>query len=162
MSETLTGQESIVRMVKAYYKTLMRIAFTYVKNAADAEDIVQDVFLSVYTNMPDFESPEHEKAWLIRCTINRCKNHLCTAWLKHTEPMDENLSYLPQEENEVLSAVMQLPEKYRIVIHLHYYEKYTIDEIAKLTGCKPAAVNSRLARARERLKSQLKGGFDSE
>lgn len=157
MNEVLSSQAA--RLIDTYYDTLMRIAFTYVKNMDDAEDVVQDVFLNFYTHSPDFESSEHEKAWLIRCTINRSKNHLRSAFFRHTAPMDENLSYLPPEENTVLAAVMRLPENYRSVIYLHYFEKYTLREIAGLIGKKPATVGTWLARARDQLKTALEGDF---
>lgn len=81
-----------------------------------------------------------------------------SAWLRKRAPLDETLSYLPSEESEVLSAILQLPENYRTTLHLHYYEKYTIEEIASILGRKPATVGTWLTRGRERLRTALEGG----
>ncbi len=158
MQETVTDRDALRRQIGRYSGTLLRVAFAYVKNTADAEDIVQDVFLTLFANPPEFADEEHEKAWLIRCTINRSKNVMKSAWLRKRAPLDETLSYLPSEESEVLSAILQLPENYRTTLHLHYYEKYTIEEIASILGRKPATVGTWLTRGRERLRTALEGG----
>ena len=155
---TLAGQETITRLISAHYYSLLRLAFAYTGNEAEAEDVVQDVFLSLVSREVSFESEAHEKAWLIRCTINRSKNVMKSAWLRKRAPLDETLSYLPSEESEVLSAILQLPENYRTTLHLHYYEKYTIEEIASILGRKPATVGTWLTRGRERLRTALEGG----
>ncbi len=155
---TLAGQETITRLISAHYYSLLRLAFAYTGNEAEAEDVVQDVFLSLVSREVSFESEAHEKAWLIRCTVNRSKNVMKSAWLRKRAPLDETLSYLPSEESEVLSAILQLPENYRTTLHLHYYEKYTIEEIASILGRKPATVGTWLTRGRERLRTALEGG----
>lgn len=152
--------EYIQYVLEKYSKMLIKLAFTYVKNMPDAEDITQDVFVSLMKRGYGFESEEHEKAWLLRVTINNCKNYLKSSWKKLNVPLDEDISYLPKEDSEVLNLVLNLPDKYRAVIHLHYYENYSINEIAKLLRRKPATIGTWLDRGRKLLKSNLIGGFE--
>ena len=110
--------------------------------------------MSYIKTAPVFESDEHERSWLLRVTINKCKDSLKSAWRRN--PVEVIwCAPPPQESIELLSAVMSLPEKYRIPIHLFYYEDMTIEEIARLTRQKPATVGTRLARARKLLKENL-------
>jgi len=155
------GAERIRRVVAKYSKSLTRLAFTYLRNAHDVEDVAQEVFLAYLQNAPAFISEEHEKAWLIRVTINRCKNQLKSGWFRARRLLPEDLSYLMEEESELLRAVMALPEKYRLPIHLHYYEGYAIKEIAQVLGNKPATIGTRLARGRDLLKARMGGIFDA-
>jgi RNA polymerase sigma factor, sigma-70 family len=154
--------EYIQRVLEQYSVLLIKLAFTYVKSVADAEDITQEVLISLMKRGIPFDSEEHEKAWLIRVTINKCKNHLKSAWLKWNVPLPEDLSYLPKEESEVLSQLLKLPTKYRSVLHLFYYENYSMEEIAKILGRKPATIGTWLSRGRNLLKAELTGGFDHE
>lgn len=154
--------EYIQHVLDKYSVMLIKLAFTYVKNTADAEDITQDVFVNLMKRKEGFESEEHEKAWLLRVTINHCKNHLKSPWNKRNVPLDEEISYMPKEDSDVLSLVLNLPSKYRTVIHLHYYENYSINEIADLLRKKPATVGTWLARGRNLLKAKLIGGFGYE
>ncbi|WP_219834619.1 RNA polymerase sigma factor [Paenibacillus sp. R14(2021)] len=149
--------ESVRRALDQYSHSLIKIAFAYLKNIADAEEVTQEVFLAYLQKHPIFNSSEHEKAWLIRTTINKSKNMLKTGWFKSRNPVPEDLSYLPQEENEVLQAVLALDKKYRIPIHLHYYEGYSIQEIAAILQAKPATVGTWLARGRFILKEKIGG-----
>ena len=153
---------AFAELLQKYSAMVVRIAFSNVKNMDDAQDIAQDVFMSLLTKRPQFESTEHEKAWLIRVTINRSKNHVKSFWNRRTEGLTEDISYLPPEENGVMTAVLALPQNYRNVIHLYYYEGYSINEIAELLHKKPATVGTWLARGRAALKVALKGGFDDE
>ncbi|MFC4301923.1 RNA polymerase sigma factor [Cohnella boryungensis] len=153
--------ESVRRALDLYSQSLIKIAFTYLKNIADAEEVTQEVFVAYLQKRPVFESSEHEKAWLIRTTINKSKNMLKTGWFKSRNPVPEDLSYLPKEESEVLQAVLALDKKYRIPIHLHYYEGYSIQEIAVIMQAKPATVGTWLARGRLLLKEKI-GGLDNE
>ncbi|WP_235847437.1 sigma-70 family RNA polymerase sigma factor [Intestinibacillus massiliensis] len=141
--------------VARYGENLLRLAFTYTRNMADAQDAVQDVFVSLLTRAPAFADEGHRRAWLIRATINRCKNLLRSAWFRKTVPLPDDLGYLPPEQDAVLSAVLALPEKYRAAIHLYYYEDCSIREIAALLGKKPATVGTLLARGRTLLKGVL-------
>ncbi len=142
---------------------VLRAAFGMVKNRQDAEDIAQEVFLTLVKKSPAFESLEHQKAWLLRATINRCKSHLTSAWMRHRSDLEDTLpACLTHEENIVLDAVFQLPLKYRQVVYLHYIEGYTAAEIGSLMNMNPNTVLSRLARARGKLKEMLKGEFADE
>lgn len=147
--------------VHKYSKTVVKTAFSYLKNTADAEDIMQEVFLSLMQKQSEFKSEEHLKAWLIRVTINKCKNHLKSSWFKSNNPIPEDIPYLTQEQNELLTAVLSLNIKYRIPIHLFYYEGYSIKEIAEILDERVATIGTRLARGRKILKNKI-GGLEDE
>jgi len=146
--------------VLAHMQSIVRVAYTLVKSIQDAEDIAQDTFVSYLQSGKRFESEEHEKAWLLRVCINKSKNFLGSGWHKSRNPLPEDLTALPPEENTVLSAVLELEEKYRTPIHLYYYEGYAIAEIAQVLQLPSATVGTRLARAKAQLKKQLGGAFD--
>ncbi len=141
--------------VEAYTDMIVRTAFTYVQNRADAQDIAQEVFLALLLNKKPFESDEHQKAWLLRVAINKSKNHLRSHWFRKKVPLTEELSELSSEQSEILEAFMQLPEKYRTPLHLHAYVGYSIKEIAGLLGKKESTIGTRLSRAKERLGALL-------
>lgn len=153
--------ECVEKAVAKYSSSLRKIAFTYVCSVHDAEDIVQEVFLAYFRQAPSFENEEHEKAWLIRVTINKSHDLTKSGWFKNRLELPDDLSYIPEDESEVLEAVLSLGEKYRIPVHLYYYEGYSIEQIAKLLGIRPATIGTRLSRARTQLK-KLIGGFDDE
>ena len=147
-----------------FSNTVLRAAFGMVKNQQDAEDIAQEVFLTLVRKAPAFESLEHQKAWLLRATINRCKSHLASAWMRRRADLEDTVpdsTFTPQE-NIVLDAVFALPLKYRQVVYLHYIEGYTAAEIGLLLNRNPNTVLSQLARARAQLKETLKGEFADE
>ena len=128
---------------------LLRIAMTRLSSPADAEDVVQEVFLKLLTTRPHFRDLEHEKAWLIRTTLHRaCDMPLETAEVLPSGEMPE--------PSPILSAVQALPAKYSAVIHLYYYEGYSIKEISKLLQIPLPTVGTRLSRGRERLRQLLK------
>lgn len=160
MDESLRTSDSVLDAAKKYADMLVRVSFTYVKNRQDAEDIAHDVFLKLIEKMPVFENEDHQKAWLLRVAINLSKNHLKTSWFRKTTSLDYNISLLTHDENDVLSAVQQLPVKYRSAIHLFYIEGYSISEVAAMLGRKESTVGSQLHRARIMLKSKLKEDFD--
>lgn len=135
---------------------LYRTALAIMKNKADAEDIVQEVFVKVMEKGPVFESQEHETAWLIRVTVNLCKSRLRLGWWKKTIPLFESYPAKTNEQHHLMETILSLPAKYRIVIHLFYYEGYTTREIAKITKQKESTVRSLLFRARQKLKIILK------
>ncbi len=153
--------ENIRNAVAAYSQSLFKVAFTYMKNTADAEDAVQEVFLAYLRRAPLFHDAAHEKAWLIRATINRCKDQLKSRWFSDTVPLTEDLAGMPQQDFTLLNAVLQLDRKYRLPVHLHYYEGYSISEIAQILHANPSTVGSWLARGRSILKDQI-GGFGNE
>lgn len=135
------------------------------KNEYDTEDIFQNVFIKYILYEGEFESPQHEKAWFIRVTLNLCKDFLKSAFRKNTVSIDSLSENTPAEEDtekrEILAAVLSLPEKYKNAVYLHYFEGYTAGEIAKIIGKKENTVYTLLARAREKLKKIL-GGDDFE
>jgi RNA polymerase sigma-70 factor (ECF subfamily) len=155
------SNEYIQQAVEKYSPSIIRIAFTYVKNMADSEDIMQDTFLSFLQQNPVFESEEHEKAWFIRVAVNKSKNYVKSGWFQNRLPLTEDLSYMPEEERGVLEEVMKLDKKYRIPIHLFYYEGYSINEIADIMQTKSSTIKTWLSRGRNILKKRL-GGFDNE
>ena len=157
----MRSEAEVVRAIDQYADTVKRICVLYLKNHADTEDIFQTVFLK-YTLCPTaFESAEHEKAWLIRVTINACKDLLRSFFRRRTVPLEEAAQQAAGEENrEVLEAVLALPEAYRNVIYLHYYEQYTAPQIAGILGKNPNTVYTLLTRGRERLKKALGGDKD--
>lgn len=139
-----------------YADTVYRLAFVRTKSKYDADDILQEVFLRYMKIWEKMESEEHIKAMLIRITIN-CSNSLLTSsWFKKTEQLSDTL---PANDNlsdgSTLAQVLKLPQKYRTVIHLHYYMGYSVEEIANITSTKPATVKTWLSRGREKLKSAL-------
>ena len=132
-----------------------RIAFTYMKNVQESEDILQEVFLKLYKRGKGFESEEHEKRWLIRVTTNLCKDKLALFWNKRRCEF-EGLEQLADKEAErsVIQDIVSLPEKYRIAIYLHYVEGYQCKEIAEILGKSESAVKMRLKRGKEMLKNE--------
>ncbi|MCI8827829.1 MAG: RNA polymerase sigma factor [Ruminiclostridium sp.] len=150
-------EEYIRRVVEDYSPMLLRLAMTRSLSTADAEDAVQEVFLRLLTQLPRFRDGEHERAWLIRTTIHRASD-LRKAASNRTLPLEEaEVVAMPEEaeSSPILSAVQALPEKYSTVIHLYYYEGYTIKEIAKLLGLPTPTVGTRLSRGREKLRKLL-------
>jgi len=161
LNEPYRSDGFIQTTVNKYAHTVAKTAFAYLKNTADAEDITQEVFLSLMQKNPSFENEEHLKAWLIRVAINKSKNHLKSGWFKNNNPIPDELPYLSLEQNDLLSEVLALDLKYRLPIHLYYYEGYSIKEISKILGKKEATVGTRLARGRNIPKKSL-GGVNDE
>ena len=143
--------------VKQYENKLFRTALAVVGNNADAEDIIQEVFVKLFQKQPNFESPSHEAAWLIRVTVNLCKNYLRSQWWKKTVPLLDTCPAPEAEQYCTMQAVLSLPSKYRAVIHLYYYEGYSTKEIAEIMAQKESTVRQLLTRARRKLKNLLEG-----
>ena len=144
-----------------YKQMVYRIAFNYLANPHDADDIVQDAFLKFYICKSPFQSDEHIRYWLIRVTINLCKNELRKPFRRNNIPFDELSASIPfehKEQSELFESVMSLPEKHRIVLYLFYYEGLSVKEIAGMLGLNESAVTSRLSRARKQLKLELTEG----
>ena len=146
----------IERVVNEYATMMLRVAYSQLNNRAEAEDTVQEVLLKYMEKAPIFQSEEHEKAWLLRVTVNHCKNHLASAWFRKRADLDEGIPALDNAELEVVSAVAALPAKYRAVVHLYYFEGYSTKEIAEILHSRPNTVSSRLSRARALLAKALK------
>lgn len=144
------------RLVDTYADTVLRLCYTYLRSAADAEDLCQNVLIKCLERTEPFESEAHEKAWILRCAINECKSELRAARRK-VLPLElfEETAASQAPRSEILDAVLHLPEKYRIAIYLFYYEDYSIREIAQITKSSVSAVAARLSRGRKMLKEQL-------
>jgi RNA polymerase sigma-70 factor (ECF subfamily) len=147
---------SATEAFKTHSDMVYRLAVARVKNKYDADDILQEVFLRFIKCKDKIENEEHLKALLIRITINCSKSLLTSSWFKRTEALSENLS-VTDEFSDTLDAVLRLPQKYRTVIHMHYYMGYSVDEIADILKSKPSTVKSWLHRARQKLKIDLEG-----
>ena len=163
MQKTVCADVFKHEMTEKYFNTVYRLALNQMKNKELAEDVTQDVFLKYINIDKDFESEEHVKAWLIRVTVNTCKNIFNAAWFKKSAPLEEDIAYEEKDDmSDVYSAVMELPKKYKAVIHLFYYEDMSIASIASCLNEKESTIKSQLHRAREILKKTLKGGCDLE
>lgn len=147
-------------VVQTYSPLVLRAAFLYLRNTVDAEDVAQDVFLAYWQASPVFENEAARKSWLYKTTVNRCRDRLKSFWHSRRAEMTEDISYLPPEESELLRCLMELDTKYRIPLHLHYYEGYSIKEIAKILRLRPATVGSRLHRGKEKLRIMLGGSIN--
>lgn len=151
-------------LFQTYGDMVYRLALVRTRSAADAEDVVQDVFLRCLKNKPSFESAEHQKAWLIKVTVNCSKTLLGSAFRRHSVPEDATGELASEDEmpdSTVYDAVMKLPEKYRTAIHLYYYEEYSVKDIAAVMRTTESTVKSWLHRARGMLKEELGGDFDA-
>ena len=152
------------RAIDRYADLVRRVCMIHLKNHADTEDIFQTVFLKYVTGTTEFESEEHEKAWFFRVTINACKDLLRSFFRSRTVSLDDLLEQpdqVPEDHREVLEAVLALPDKYRDVVYLHYYEGYTAPEIGTILHKNPNTVYTLLTRARDELRKML-GGEDFE
>ena len=144
--------------MRTYSDLILRLAYTYLKSTHDAEDICQNVFLKLLTGGYTFDSAEHEKAWVIRTTANACKDSLRAAHRRCVGLEAVAEAAAPEvPDSAVLDAVMALPQKYREAVYLHYYEGYSVREIAKLLGRSEAAVSAHLSRGRKSLRTTLGG-----
>ena len=157
----MRSEQEANRAIELYADTVRRICMLHLKNHADTEDIFQTVFLKYLLSSKEFETPEHEKAWLIRVTVNACRDLLKSFFRSHTVSMEELLDQpsLPQQDHEVLEAVLSLPVRYKDAVYLHYCEGYTAPELAKILGKNVNTIYTLLNRARQLLREKL-GGDD--
>ena len=146
--------QNVELLFATYRDDVYRLAVSYTRNIQEAEDVCQTVFLKLLEQK--HIQPGKEKAWLMQVTANQCRSLLRSAWWKKTVPIDDTLSVQAYNTDEVLSAVMELPPKYRVVIFLHYYESYSTAQIAKLLKITQTAVTTRLSRGRKALEEKLK------
>lgn len=145
------------RIVDTYSDMVYKLAYAQVRNKNDADDIYQEVFLRYVRKKPAFESAENEKAWFIRVTVNCCKNFWNTPFRKRTQSLEDNIVFQSEEESYLKPLVEQLPEVYRAVVHLFYYEDMAVSEISKVLGRKEATVRVQLMRSRKLLRDILEG-----
>lgn len=155
-------QEAFKRVFNTYRNIVYSVAYSYLKNSSDANDIMQDVFLKYYQNMDSITEEGSVRPWLVRVTANCCKNVMRSGWFSRVF-FPENFEDIPYEQDfgeksELYSAVMQLPEKERIPIHLFYYEGCSAHEISEMLSVKESTIRVRIMRAREKLKKILEEG----
>jgi len=158
--ETLMTRDELILAVESYRAMVYRVAYGYTGSFEDSEDVCQDVFLKLYETRKTFKDDEHKKAWLIRVAINASKSILRQSWrikrdnggLPEDRPYYDNV-----EDRELFDLVMRLPDKYRAVVYLYYYEDYPVEKVAKLLKITNTAASTRLARAREMLKKSFRG-----
>lgn len=156
----MRSEQEVNRAIECYADTVKRICILHLKNVSDTEDIFQEVFLKYALSDIVFENEEHEKAWLIRVTFNQCKDLMKSFFRQKTVSLD---SVIPpadraeEDHSDVLEAVLQLPQKYRNVVYLHYFEGYSAVEISKMLNRNVNTIYTLLSRAKEKLKNRLGG-----
>lgn len=158
-------RQPLQELIARYQQNLYAAAFSVCKNAEDAEDAVQDTFIQYHISKKEFESEQHIRAWLLRVVINKAKNANLTFWRNHKVPWEDYMEQIPfetEQSHDLFETVMKLPEKYRIVIHLFYYEGYSIAEIADILKLSQSNVKVRLSRGRTMLKNQLQEEWDDD
>lgn len=188
MTKADTDPRELQLKIDKYSDMLFKLSYVRLQNTQDAEDVVQEVFYQYLKNPPAFQSPEHERAWFLKVALNACRKVWRSAWKRHQSPWQpleggevENLPmnqdcperepdsmacgpeerFVRREENRrLLESVMALPEKYRDVIHLFYYEELSVKEISQVTGRGESTVTSQLTRGRELLRKTLKEEYD--
>lgn len=161
MTVFIKGKDAFSFAFRQYTDTVYRVALHNTVNFSDAEDVTQEVFIKLLETNKAFRDSEHLKAWLIRVTVNLCRDKMKRM---SRETLVEDVVYKNSDEAEtdILKAVKSLPENYRNTIYLHYYEGYTAKEIGRILDAKENTVLSWLSRGREALRKELDGGFDDE
>lgn len=158
-------RQSVQELFEKYQNNLYAVAFNICKNAENAKDIVQETFIQYYSLRKEFDNEQHIRAWLIRVAINKAKNINRSFWRKNKRPLEdymESLTFETPESEELFETVMALPEKFRIVIHLFYYEDYAIREIADILKISESNVKVRLSRGRSLLKEKLQEEWEDD
>ena len=148
-------KREVARLYDAYAQDVYRLALSYLYHCQDAEDVCHSVFLTLVEKDITLFSGS-EKAWLLKCAANACKDHLKSFWRQNRQELDENMVFTDSRDRELWSVVGALPPKYRAVVHLYYYEGYAQEEIAKILGITRTAVQTRMQRARALLEKELK------
>ena len=157
----MNAQENITAIYQRHVKTVYRLCYSYLGNAADAEDATQSTFMKLVNAPREFEDAEHEKAWLLTCAANVCRDELKSARRSRSAEMPDDIAETRADESvalepsEALAAVLALPERYKDCIYLHYYEGYKTAEIAQMLGKPPSTIRNDLSDARKLLKNML-------
>ncbi len=157
---TANPSDAVEKALEKFGNDILRLAYSYMKSREDAEDVVQDVLIRFMQSEKQFNGDEHVKAWLLRVAANLCKDRLKLAWRQREVAIPEGYDVpeeneVSAERNDILEIVMSLPEKYRSVIHLYYYEEYSIKEIAAVLEKKETTVKTLLKRGREKLANEM-------
>ena len=161
----MKSEEEAGRAIEQYADMVRRICMIRLKNYEDAEDIFQTVFLKYVLRSEPFDSPEHEKAWIIRVTVNACRDLVKSFFRSRTVSLDQLIEKpqdMPEDHSDILEAVLELPARFRDVVYLHYYEGYSAPEIGRILKKNPNTVYTLLARARQLLKTRLEGVSEDE
>ena len=148
-------KSEIAKLYDTYAQDVFRLALSYLYNCQDAEDICHSVFLTLVEKDITLY-PGSEKAWLLKCAANACKDQLRSFWKQNREELTDNMVLMDDRDRELWAVVGTLPPKYRAVVHLYYYEGYSQEEIAKILGITRTAVQTRMQRARKLLEKELK------
>lgn len=154
----MRSEQELNIVIDKYSDTVRRICMVYLKNHADTEDVFQNVFMKYMLNNKEFESEEHEKAWVIRVTINACKDMLRSFFRCKTVPLDEVFGMaedIGADNRDVIEAVISLPAKYKEVVYLHYYEGYTAPQMSEILGKNVNTIYTLLTRSKKLLKEKL-------
>ncbi len=164
--ETGVDEKDVEHYMRLYRRNVLAAALCYVKNYADADDIMQDVFFKLYTYNGVFTNDEHVKAWLVRCAINQSKNLLGSRWYRLSLPLEAADSIVhydhPACEAKIPELLRKLRRNTQIVLYMYYYENYSAEEISEILGISKSAVNSRLKRGRQKLKKLLTDGKEQK
>lgn len=162
MEENIKFVMSVESAIDRFSTDVFRMAYARTGNKSDAEDITQDTFIKYMKETKAFVDENHVKAWLLRVAINSSKNLVNSAWHRKNTSMDaaDLMSTQIEDQSEVYNAVLKLPEKYRVVVHLYYFEGYSVEEIATMLSAKESTVKSWMRRARMKLKDMLKEEID--
>ena len=161
----MRNEQEANRAIELYADTVRRLCMIYLKNYADTEDVFQNVFIKYVLSPVSFKNTEHEKAWIIRVTVNECKDILKSAFRRKNVPLEqlkELMSEMPNRDSDVIEAVRALPQKYKEVVYLYYYEGYSAEEIGKMIHKRVNTVYTHLARARSALKERLGDKFEHD
>ena len=148
-------EQQFTDAAERYLDMVYRIALNWFRNPADGEDAAQNTMLRLWRTDTDFQGEDHLRHWLVRVTLNECKRMSAHPWRKRTVPLDQCPEPVFQDRQTLFQEVMALPAKYRVPLYLYYYEGYKVDEVGELLGLKPSTVQTRLARGRAKLKTQL-------
>ena len=158
-------KETFTRAVEHYQNSIYRLALHALGRPADAEDVVQEVFLRLFRTDKPFDSEEHLRRWLLRVGSNLCRDILKSPWRRRQAQLTDTIpapAFEREDQRELYRAVMALEEKYRTVLYLFYYEDLPVREIAALLSLGESAVTTRLSRGRAKLKAALKEGWQDE
>lgn len=145
------------QVIRKYADTVYRPAYAQTRAKSDADDVFQEVFLRYVQNKDKIQSEEHLKAWLIRVTVNCSKKHWNSYYLRHTVPLDDTIVFSEPEETGLDEAMRRLNPKYRAVIHLYYYEGYSVAEIGQILNTNESTIRTQMTRARRQMKKFLEG-----
>lgn len=157
MEQRPKSEQGFEAAYDAYGPMVYRLAMVYLGRHADAEDVTQEAFVKLLYKAPSFADAGHERRWLLRVTANLCKDQLRGFWRKRAVALEGDYPIRDPETFGVAEAIVALPEKYKAVLHLHYYEGYSVAEIGEILKLSQSAVKMRLSRGRELLKLEMEG-----